>query len=123
MVIPTVLRPSRIQGIGLFSSRDVEAGETVWFETPQSIRRYTEKERAEVMGTLFWDFLEKYAIVEDGIYILNMDDARFINHSEDPNIAPTDSSGKTYVAVRDIVEGEELTCDYRIFEGEGFEGF
>jgi SET domain-containing protein len=37
-----------------------------------------------------------------------------MNHSFDPNC--DDGSGSYTVAIRDIAEGEELTCDYRLFD-------
>jgi len=40
------------------------------------------------------------------------DDARFMNHSENPSCL---DEGETTSAKRDIQAGEELTCDYRTF--------
>ena len=50
--------------------------------------------------------------------ILCFDDARFVNHSDAPNVA-TDYAQDPYgldVALRDIAAGEELTMDYAGFE-------
>ena len=52
-------------------------------------------------------------------YILCCDNARFINHSNTPNIQ-SDFSTDRYgvdVAARDIETGEELTIDYGSVEG------
>jgi len=52
-------------------------------------------------------------------FILCCDDARFINHSDTPNIVPEFDEGGygIDVAARDIAEGEEITADYGIVEG------
>jgi SET domain-containing protein len=50
--------------------------------------------------------------------ILCFDDARFVNHSDTPNIA-TDYAQDPYgldVALRDIEAGEEITMNYENFE-------
>ena len=43
--------------------------------------------------------------------MLNGDDARFLNHDDEPN---TDNSGPVTLAARDIAAGEEITCDYLV---------
>lgn len=43
-------------------------------------------------------------------YILCSDDARFVNHADDPNMG---DDGEINYAVRDIQVGEELTWNYR----------
>lgn len=47
--------------------------------------------------------------------VLCGDNARFMNHSFEPNC--DDRTGVTF-ALRDILAGEELTCDYRVFDLE-----
>jgi hypothetical protein len=49
-----------------------------------------------------------------GTHTLSFDDARFTNHSDDPNTANA-ADGVSTVAVRDIEAGEEITWDYRSF--------
>jgi len=51
-------------------------------------------------------------------YILCSDDARFFNHSKAPNtkeVKSEDGYGIT-VTLKDIHEGEEITCDYEVFD-------
>jgi uncharacterized protein len=53
----------------------------------------------------------------DGDYILLWDDARFMNHSCEPNCALTDFDAE--IAIQDILPGEQLTNDYAmLFLGE-----
>lgn len=46
-------------------------------------------------------------------YILEFDNGRFMNHSENANL--DFSQDDIGIATRDIAAGEELTCDYRQF--------
>lgn len=46
--------------------------------------------------------------------VLCGDNARFMNHSFEPNC--DDDGGEFTTAARDIEAGEELTCDYRRFD-------
>jgi hypothetical protein len=48
-----------------------------------------------------------------GLWVLCSDDARYMNHSDQPNLA---IQGEDMHALRDIAAGEELTCDYREFD-------
>jgi uncharacterized protein len=51
-------------------------------------------------------------------YILCFDNARFINHSENPNTQPDytwDPHGMD-IAIRDISKDEEITTNYHVFE-------
>jgi uncharacterized protein len=50
------------------------------------------------------------AAIPAGTVVLVQDGVGELNHSCDPNLGWSDSS--TLVAVRDITDGEELTCDY-----------
>ncbi len=67
--------------------------------------------------------IETYTYVhpQTGLFVYCLDNARFMNHSDDPTTAGVHSEGSIEghdVAVRDIAEGEELTCDYRLFDAD-----
>jgi SET domain-containing protein len=53
-------------------------------------------------------------------YVLLADNARFLNHSEEPTVMVTYPEGGhaegIEVAVSDIQPGEEITCNYRTFD-------
>jgi hypothetical protein len=71
-------------------------------------------------------FFSHYGYLDRNVQriILCFDDARFVNHSDSPNVA-TDYALDAYgvdVALRDIARGEELTMDYANFE-EAARGF
>lgn len=68
-------------------------------------------------------FFDTYSYVDRSTkrLILCFDNARFTNHSENPNLRPdyTPDAFGIDVAVRDINAGEELTLDYDDFEEGG----
>ena len=96
------IRPSSIQGRGLFAQAPIWAGETV-IHLGGYVIDDEELARRQPHSSL--------AIGEDRNLVQSSDDlARFGNHSCDPNIWMQDEV--TVVARRDIVVGEELTTDY-----------
>ena len=56
--------------------------------------------------------VDKYAFLdrERNVFVLCGDDARFMNHSGEPNTWEVSES--CTLASRDIAAGEEITCDY-----------
>jgi SET domain-containing protein len=81
---------------------------------PDLVERFPEHVRA---------FFSRYGYVDRSLnrLILCFDDARFVNHSDTPNVAgdyERDPHGLD-VALRDIAAGEEITMDYAGFEEAG----
>lgn len=114
--VPTVVAPSPIQGVGLFASTTIPKGTIVW--------EYTEGVDWTIPAADFVRFPEPYRTwlrkyvyqSESGHFVLCGDNGKYMNHSFDPNC---DDSGQVTVAKRTIRAGEELTCDYRLFEFDG----
>ena len=109
LLIPAVVRPSR-HGLGLFTTQSLHTGRCVW--------RWDALTEVVVppgpQPPVFAEFLRHFGYLADGIgIVVNLDNARFMNHSDTPNLIEVD--GCNYAA-RDIAEGEELTCDYRVFD-------
>ena len=113
--VPTRLGPSAIHGLGVFARENVPAGATVWAETPWSLRRFTPEE-VEAAPPHIQDYLRCYAYLYEGQWLLCLDDSRFMNHADD-DATVVELPGGPSVAARDIAAGEELTCDYRAFDG------
>jgi hypothetical protein len=117
MLVPTYLAESRIHGIGVFAARPIGAGKTLWrFDERVDILLPIDGlgQVPERVGA----FLKTYAYVCEffpGNLVLNGDNARFINHADDPN---TDNRTALAFARRPIAKGEEITCDYREIEGD-----
>lgn len=109
LLIAADVRPSQY-GLGLFAAQPLAQGQCVW-------RWDTLTEVVVPPGphpAPFDEFLRHFGYVAEGIgIVVNLDNARYMNHSDTPNLIEVD--GCNY-AVRDIAEGEELTCDYRVFE-------
>lgn len=87
VIIPTYIAPSLIHGFGCFAGKNINKGEMIW---------------------IFIKGFDKGNPLDDCDF---RDNARFINHSYDPNIAP-DVNGNMF-ALRDIYSGEEITENYR----------
>jgi uncharacterized protein len=113
--VPFEIRPSPIQGLGAFATQPIPArtrlieymGERI---TPaESDARYP-----DVPGERHHTFL--FAIDDDVVVDAAVDgnDARFINHSCDPNCDAIIEDQHIWITtVRDIAPGEELAYDYQ----------
>ncbi len=115
-LVPTIVRPSHAHGVGVFTSEAIRGGTVLWEFTeevdlrlpPDSFRDVPEPLRSK---------LRAYCYEEpDGTLVLCGDNAKFMNHSFDPNC--DDVEGPYTIAKHDIAAGEELTCDYRLFDLE-----
>lgn len=66
------------------------------------------------------DMVRDFCALQDGVYTVPdygidaIDKSYFLNHSRDPNMLSKDG-GETFVALRPIEKGEELTADYRTY--------
>ena len=60
------------------------------------------------------EFIFKYSFKYRGTYYLCVDNAKFFNHSENPNTLDPLDSNRTYALV-DIQIGEEIVSDYSNF--------
>lgn len=119
LLVKTRIGPSKIHRIGLFAAQFIPKGEVLWRFEPgfdlelskDDILRLSPPDQEQVLNYTYLD--EKL-----NKYILCSDDARFFNHSKAPNtreVESEDGYGIT-VALKDIHEGEEITCDYEIFD-------
>ncbi|KAM7541454.1 hypothetical protein Aperf_G00000040321 [Anoplocephala perfoliata] len=114
------LARSKIQGLGLFASRDIERNEFIIEYVGQLIRNEVGNKRERL-----------YESQGRGIYMFRVDEewivdatmygglARYINHSCDPNcvaevICYDNQKHIVIIAKRLIKKGEELTYDYKL---------
>lgn len=114
------IAPSPIHGLGVFTLEKIPKGAPVWQFTPgfdldldpALVADQPEPQR---------DRLLHYGYVDPRLnrYILCCDDARFLNHSDAPNLLPDYSADRYGIdrAARDIEAGEELTVNYALVEG------
>ena len=122
LLVPTRLGQSPLHGIGLFASAPIPRGTAVWRFAPGLDQAFDDAE-IERMEPHIRSFFDHYSYVDRSTkrLILCFDNARFTNHSDDPNLRPdyTQDAFGVDVALRDISAGEELTLDYDDFEEGG----
>jgi SET domain-containing protein len=116
LLIKTFIGPSPIDGMGLFAGEDIPKGQIVW-ELNKSIDRIYTQEDLLQFHPIALAFAKKYWCFWKGLVLAPGDDARFLNHSENPNMKDLSIGFEDgTVAARDIVMGEELTSDYRNYD-------
>lgn len=112
---PIVVRRSKIQGRGVFATRDIAAGERVVEYTGARIsadEADSQNPDDEASGH-HHTFL--FAIDDDVVIDGSNggNDARFINHACEPNCEVVISRGRVFIhALEDIAGGDELLYDY-----------
>ena len=99
-----VVKPSPIEGRGVFAKRPFKTGETVlrW-----KVKRLSPQEETNID-----EGSKRYVnTLEDGTKVLMQIPERYVNSSTEPNTA---TAGEADVAIRDIEVGEEITSEYPI---------
>lgn len=116
MLVKTYVAPSSIQGIGVHAGEFIPAGTQIWDMHPL-LDVLIPKSEIATLPPHMQAFVETYSFPHlemDDTLVLESDNGRFMNHSETPNTDFTIFSRG--VALRDIEEGEELTCNYYEFD-------
>ena len=110
--VKTYLDEVHGNGIGLFADQDIKHGAVVWVHDPiidgwlPNPQDYPYDDITR--NTLIWMYCYDKSINK---IIRFVDNCRFINHSEEPNLeCPTKY---IHYAARDIKAGEEITCNYK----------
>lgn len=123
LLVKTALFQSAIHGLGVVAVEPIAQGAAVWrFEagfdlekSPEEIAKLPEVAR---------EWFKTYGYHDQRLnqFILSFDNARFINHSQEPNVRPDFGGHRCGVgiAVRPIPAGEELTIDYREIDKASF---
>lgn len=115
LCVKTKLKESKIDGIGLFANQDILKGSAIWrLNDGLSYNKYTKEEWDDLKRNLSpesFGQISKYSYILKGEdnYNVDLDDSRFINHSDGPNSV---ISGGNLIAVKDIKDGEEITMNY-----------
>ncbi|RWQ56921.1 SET domain-containing protein-lysine N-methyltransferase [Mesorhizobium sp.] len=119
LLIRTYIAASAIQGVGVFAAEPIKKGASIWRLDPD-FDRLIPIEKYRTAPPHLRELLDRYAYPSPdrpGFIVYEVDNGRFMNHSERPNTDFSRYGGAT--AVRAIAAGEEITCDY----GEFFEDF
>jgi SET domain-containing protein len=122
LLVKTKIAMSKINGIGLFADQFIPKGAVIWKSHSQFDIKVP-REDVEKLSEPARELFIKYSFFSrrTKTYVLCFDDARFFNHSDNPNVLDSDSPDSDEgvdIAARDIYPGEEMTCDYRAFDDE-----
>ena len=126
LLVPTRLAQSAIHGLGVFAVAPIASGTPVW-RFAKGLDMEFDPAIVDTLLPHVRGFFEHYGYLDRNMrrIILCFDDARFVNHSDTPNVA-TDYAQDPYgldVALRDMAAGEELTMNYEGFEESPARGF
>lgn len=118
MQVQYKLDKSGLHGIGLFADQDITKGSLIYTASPlldvnltqEQFDSLTENEKKEVKWWGFFDQPTKK-------WHVDFDVSKFINHSYHATVTQDPIHTEAYlIAVRDIINGEELTQNYLEFE-------
>ena len=121
-----MLKPSPIEGIGVFALRDIPEGCRDMFSKPDDASEWitVSKNEVEALPAHAQFLVGNYCLYDEANYFVpakgfkKIDISLFLNHADEPNIISIDD-GDYFEAIRDIKEGEELVIDYgEIVDGE-----
>jgi SET domain-containing protein len=114
-----MLKPSAIEGVGVFAIRNIPKGCRHIFAPPDAPEDWltVSKNEIEALPEHAQFLVGNYCLFDDENYYVpahgfkKMDVSLYLNHSDTPNIASI-NDGDYFEALRDIAEGEELFVDY-----------
>jgi uncharacterized protein len=117
---PIQVRDSKVHGRGVFATRRIAKGERIIEYLGERVshdeadRRYEMKEENDSHTFLF--VVDSKTVIDAGV---DGNDARFFNHSCDPNCESVVEKRRVFIeALRPIELGEEMTYDYQIYRDE-----
>jgi len=118
LLVKTSVRPSPLNGMGLFAEEFIPKGTIIWEFNPLVDKILTERE-LRTLPEVAQDAYRHYSHFskKTGGHTLSFDNDRFINHAEEPNTEDIDTGNAELatVAACDIQKGEEITCNYYAF--------
>ncbi|MEX2161642.1 MAG: SET domain-containing protein-lysine N-methyltransferase [Anaerolineales bacterium] len=113
------VRSSPIQGFGVFATQRIPKGTRLIEYTGERITHKEADTRYEDESTnphVLLFIVDRRTVIDAGV---DGNEARFINHSCEPNCEPVIEARRIYIhALRTIRPGEELTYDYSLTREE-----
>jgi SET domain-containing protein len=114
-----MIRPSPIEGIGVFALRDIPKGCRSMFSKTNDTESWISISKTEVekLPVHSKALVENYCLYDDANYFVpdygfkKIDLVNYLNHSDTPNIISI-NEGEFFETIRDIEKGEELVIDY-----------
>lgn len=117
LLVRTTVDVSPIHGLGVFAAEPVPAGTAIWTLDP-ILDRVIPVAALDTYPPHIREYLEHFCeyFPETDELVLSGDGDRYTNHSDDPNtaVAGRNAPDARVIAVRDIAEGEEITCSYAV---------
>ena len=122
LLVKTRIGVSKLHGIGLFADQFIPKGTATWEYHSDFDLSFTDNDMAFLPDVARKTLLH-YSFFDHEIqkYVIPIDDLRFINHTEDKTKINITSTPHQDIAARDIEEGEELLCDYNLFDDTYFD--
>ena len=121
-----MIRPSPIEGIGVFALQDIPKGCRSMFSKANEQEQWIPIAKTEVenLPAHAKALIENYCLYDEENYFVpdygfkKMDLVNFLNHSDTPNVISI-NDGEFFETIRDIKKDEELVIDYgEIVDGE-----
>ncbi len=114
-----MIKPSPIEGIGVFALRDIPKGCRSMFSKANEQEQWipVSKHEVENLPAHAKALIENYCLYDKEHYFVpnygfkKIDLVNFLNHSDTPNIVSI-NDGEFFEAVKDIKSAEELVIDY-----------
>lgn len=130
LLVKTEVRESPIAGVGLFAMENIKKGQLTWRYQPESCVILTEQQLKEFSASFhkgdhaLMEYFSTYAYFVSQIngIVVCLDNGRYVNHSESPNMGSiiglekVPNAWQTSYAHRDIEKGEELTESYSLYD-------
>lgn len=101
-------------GYGVFATAAIAKGTILYVKDQLEIE--IQPNDPLLRHPLYREVIAKYSYAEpSGVRVISWDQAKFVNHSCNPNSLSTGYGFE--IAIRDIAAGEEITDDYGVFMG------
>jgi hypothetical protein len=112
----TTVRRSQVHGSGVFAARPIGKGARIIEYTGERVTHAQADSRYECKDAndnhTFLFIVNSKTVIDAGV---EGNDARFINHSCDPNCESVIEGRRVFIeAIRNIAPGEELAYDYQV---------
>lgn len=114
-LVKTYIAPSGIEGIGLFAAEFIPAGKKMWEINGFDILVDNEGFKSLPLTEEQLAYVKRYIYFNSGYWIYCGDDAKFTNHSVNPN---TRIDFSEQFSIVDIYPGDEITCNYHELDAD-----